>query len=126
MKYFVLIFIYLNVLFSCKNENNDKESLIEIKRPSNISVYSQWVGGLDGGEWFLLSTVKEKKFRIRNYFADGNKHWDAVFKLKEHGFNPNIPYKFVSISNYTQCTIVQNKKKYTFIFVDDFYPSQQK
>ena len=119
-RFFLVVFIIL-FGFSCKNENLNNETMVEMNRPLGISIDSQWFGGVDGGEWFLLSKTKYKnRFRIRNFLKNGTKHWDAVFKVNQDHFNTEIPYKFVFISNYTKCTIIQRNRKYIFSFMKDF------
>ena len=114
------IFILFRFFFSC-NDAIDISSKINYQptKPLKLLQTAKWYGGPDGGNWFNVSKLNDKKYRIENYFDDGSKQWDGIFIIDKLGFDLKNSYDIIHESNYTKCTIRQKSKKYVLTFEKD-------
>jgi hypothetical protein len=88
-KTIIVLFIVLITILFVVNYFTDSVTKPP-KRLANIPKQAEWVGGVDGGNWYQIKKVISKNtFNIKVYNEKtGEIEVDAVFVL-----NPNCPFK---------------------------------
>lgn len=81
---------------------------------------AQLLKGTGSSAWFELYKTQYNNFsRILRYNELGQKDFDGIFETPK-GFNPAQPFTFTYPSNCSKCTVFQNKKLFTFIFIETY------
>ncbi|WP_452221728.1 DUF6695 family protein [Lacinutrix salivirga] len=88
---------------------------LQPKTVSGLHEKAQWLPGIAAGAWFeLFETSKASEYRYRRISPYGNIDVDAVFSIKESGFNYKDAYQIVHYSNCKFFHIKQGEAIFRF------------
>jgi len=83
-------------------------------RPSHISKYAQWMGGIGEGAWFHLEQPQDENlFIIYKYDASGELEYNVETTCMQN-FDINRPYTFTPNFLYNSYAVIQDNNLYIF------------
>lgn len=85
-------------------------------RPLKLPKHSQWLAGLDSGQWFVIDDhdPENRLYRIRSFNSKAQQQFDRIYMCDKNGFQINKSYQFTHLSQGQYCSISQNKKLFRF------------
>lgn len=90
-----------------------KGKMITPKRPENIPLQSQWLGGIGAGSWFYLEKLQHTYWMSR-FSEEGILECKGEFVLTDEGFDILLDYQFTYLSHCEEFILIQHGKKYKF------------
>ena len=88
----------------------------EPSRPGKLPKHSQWLAGIDSGQWFVIDDHDPENllYRIRSFNSAAQQQFDRIYKCNKNGFQIDKNYQFTHLSQGQYCSISQNKKLFRF------------
>jgi|SRR6056297_1896099 len=116
-----LVLICTGCFTTEKNNHLDIGRITEPKRPSSLPQNAIWLGGDDGGNWFVFSASgTNNEYEVKQYYEDGTFTSDKykLQTLDPAAFNEDLNFT-LEFGENKKLIVTQEGKKFIFSFIKE-------